>query len=70
MKKDNIRDYATEAFRYYALIGKSSDEVRSDIGLRLIEQQKERLRVKSIGSPTEWAVIKKEQLLNELKAEL
>ena len=32
MKKDHIRDYATEAFRYYARIGKTAEEVRTYSG--------------------------------------
>jgi hypothetical protein len=39
MKKDNIRDYATEAFRYYAACGrKSSDECMQKVKEIIYEQ--------------------------------
>lgn len=69
-RKDNIRDYATEAFRYYAKIGKTAEEVKTEIGLKLISERSQHIKGKGIGKPTEYAIMKKEQLINELKAEI
>ncbi|WP_312071834.1 hypothetical protein [Anaerotignum propionicum] len=39
MKKDNIRDYATEAFRYYAACGrKTADECKEQVKEMIYEQ--------------------------------
>lgn len=40
VKKDFIRDYATEAFRYYASIGKTFEEVKEEIYRKAIEESK------------------------------
>lgn len=70
-KKDHVRDYAVAAFRYYARIGKTSEEVKEEIGNKIIEERKERqLSTGTTGSPTEYAIMKKEQVINELKAEI
>lgn len=70
-KKDHVRDYAVAAFRYYARIGKTSQEVKEEIGNKIIEERKERqLSTGITSSPTEYAIMKKEQVINELKAEI
>lgn len=41
MKKDNIRDYATEAFRYYAACGmKTSEELKQQVKDQIYAQTK------------------------------
>lgn len=41
MKKDNIRDYATEAFRYYAACGmKTSEEIKQQVKKQIYDQSK------------------------------
>lgn len=70
LKKDNIRDYATEAFRYYAKTGKTAEEIRNDIGLMLLESRKKTSKGCNIGNPTECVVMKKEQLIIDLRAEI
>ena len=71
MKKDHLRDYATAAFRYYAKIGKTSEQVKEDIGNMLMEAREERIiNTGGTGSPTEHAIMEKERVINELKAEI
>lgn len=71
MKKDHLRDYATAAFRYYAKIGKTSEQVKEDIGNMLMDAREERIiNTGGTGSPTEHAIMEKERVINELKAEI
>jgi hypothetical protein len=74
MKKDHIRDYATEAFRYYAFLGKPHKE---DLEQKYYEQAKEEFKreyheTKGTGifKPTEAQVIYAESKVREKQAEL
>ncbi len=64
MSKDHIRDYATEAFRFYARWGGRDSYVKSL--LADLQQQ----RGSGICFPTESALIHKEQVMREHMAEI
>jgi len=64
MKKDHIRDYATEAFRFYAKSGGREKYIKN-----LIEDL-ERKKGSGICSPTEAALISKEDVIADKTAEL
>jgi hypothetical protein len=74
MKKDHIRDYATEAFRYYAFLGKPHKE---DLEQKYYDEAKEEFKreyheTKGTGifKPTEAQVIYAESKVREKQAEL
>lgn len=74
LKKDNIRDYATEAFRFYAACGKLTSEqlkemVRNEI---YTESKKEFYRSGSgmSADATAYALQKAEDVIHEMEAEL
>lgn len=64
MRKDHIRDYATEAFRFYA---KSGGE---DTYIKKLVADIEKQKGAGICSPTESALISKEKVIEEHAAEL
>ena len=73
MKKDNIRDYATEAFRFYARKGRPTYEsLMAEIIQKADQEAQEELVGGSggIAKPTEWAVFKRDQALQRYEAEL
>lgn len=73
MKKDHIRDYATEAFRYYAYLGKPhKEDLEKKYYQEALEQyQRNReLGGSGISSPTEQAVMYAEGVLRQKQAEL
>ncbi len=74
MKKDNIRDYATEAFRFYAACGKlTSAELEQMVRDRIYQQSKREFLRSGSGmpiSPTEYAAMKAEDAVRDLQAEL
>ena len=64
MAKDHIRDYATEAFRFYAKSGgvkKYIEKITEDI---------EKQKGTGIMSPTEGQIVAKERVIEEHAAEL
>lgn len=74
MKKDNIRDYATEAFRFYAACGRLTaaqleQKVREDI---YKQSKREYFRSGSgmLGDATAYAVMRAEDAVREVQAEL
>lgn len=73
MKKDHIRDYATEAFRYYAFLGKPHKE---DLEKRYYQEALEEYQRRQqsggtgISKPTEQAVMYAEGILRQKQAEL
>ena len=72
MKKSNIRDYATEAFRFYAALGKPSyDSVETTLRT-FLEQERQRHEVaaKGIGKPTEQAIFNAQAEFAAFEAEL
>lgn len=73
MKKDFIRDYATEAFRFYAAIGIGCEELKARIkedALKEIRKRENIVRTGDGGSPTEHELIYQEEKLQERIAEI
>lgn len=73
MKKDNIRDYATEAFRFYAASGRlTTEELKRKIYDRIYEQSRKEIIRSGSGmhsDATAYAVIAAEEAVNSMKAE-
>ncbi len=72
-RKDFARDYATEAFRFYAKCGKPTyDELKQKmLDEALASQKNEHSEIRNgISKPTEQAVLKAEQAVDKRKAEL
>ena len=70
--KDHIRDYSTEAFRFYAMNGKSSMAFKEKIyneALESIKKREEAVKT-GISRPTEQALIKAEQAVAERVSEI
>lgn len=72
MFKDHIRDYATEAFRHYASLGKPTfDELKKFYYKKAMDEYKQgHEKGSGISNPTEAAVMFAETKLNEKMAEL
>ena len=72
MKKDNIRDYATEAFRLYAALGKPSyDDIKEKIyQYALREERKAEVKGGGISKPTEQSLINAQRAVDEFEATL
>ncbi len=75
MSLDYIRDYATEAFRFYAKMGKPSYEaMKTRIYQEALERERRRLESeihsKALVKPVEQAVINAERELDKREAEL
>lgn len=73
MKKDNIRDYATEAFRFYAACGKlTMEQLKQKIYDDIYEQSRKEYLRNGSGMPsdaTAYAVIAADEALQSMKAE-
>lgn len=75
MKKDHIRDYATEAFRYYAACGcPTSEQVKEQIYTQISERSSrdytEVAAVMSTSSATEYGAMAAEDAFERHKAEI
>lgn len=72
MKKDNIRDYATAAFQYYAKLGKphKEDLEQKYYDDALNEYKRGEIRGTGISKPVEQAVMYAEERLRDKQAEL
>ncbi len=72
MKKDNIRDYATEAFRLYAALGRPSyDDIKEKIyQYALREERKAEVKGGGISKPTEQSLINAQRAVDEFEATL
>ncbi len=72
MKKDNIRDYATAAFQYYAFMGKphKEDLEQKYYDDALSEYKRGEIRGTGISKPVEQAVMYAEGRLRDKQAEL
>ena len=70
--KDSIRDYATEAFRFYARSGKPTyEELKAHIYEQALESEKREITHSgNISKPTEYAVINAQRALAERQGEL
>lgn len=73
MKKDNIRDYATEAFRFYAVCGRlTAAQLEQIVRDRIYEQSKREYRRGGLGMHTDataYAVMQAEDAVREMQAE-
>jgi len=73
LKKDHIRDYATEAFRYYAFMGKPHKE---DLEKKYYQealdeyQRRQQTGGTGISKPTEQAIMYAEGIIRQKQAEL
>lgn len=71
MKKDHIRDYATEAFRFYANVGMSAIEYKEKVRKEAMEIIAKRENApKSDGSPIESLLIYGEKAVEEKISEI
>ena len=74
MKKDNIRDYATEAFRFYAACGQmTSEQIKQKIYDDIYMKSKREYLRKGSGTNTsavEYAVMKAEDVIKEMESEI
>lgn len=68
--KNHIRDYATAAFRFYAQNGMSAEYYKSRIYNEALEEQKKVEKGCGISCPTEAAIMRAEQRVNEKIAEI
>ena len=66
--KDHLRDYCTEAFRFYARWGSRDAYIKALIAD--LQRQKSGANFSGVGSPTEAVLIRKEQVLREKAAEI
>ncbi len=73
MKKDNIRDYATEAFRFYASCGKlTAAQLEQMVRNAIYEKSKKEFCRSGMGmhsDATAYAVMKAEDAVGEMQAE-
>ena len=73
LKKDNIRDYATEAFRFYAACGRlTAAQLEQIVRDRIYEQSKREYRRSGLGMHTDataYAVMQAEDAVREMQAE-
>ena len=73
MKKDHIRDYATEAFRYYSFMGKPhKEDLEKKYYQEALEEYERRQQMGGTGisKPTEQAIMYAEGILRQKQAEL
>ena len=63
MGKDHIRDYATEAFRFYAMTGGKEQYIKT------LMSELEKHKGNGVCSPSEAAVIDKEKIMEIKRAE-
>lgn len=68
--KDYLRDYCTEAFRFYACNGMNADKYKQKIYDEALEQQKRMEKSCGISCPTEAAIIRAENAVDEKLAEI
>jgi hypothetical protein len=67
--KNHIRDYATEAFRFYARNGKSAEKYKQKIYDEAL-QELSKEKGSGISKPTEAAIMRAETAVNEKVAEI
>jgi CRISPR/Cas system CMR-associated protein Cmr5 small subunit len=68
--KNHVRDYATEAFRFYARNGKSADRYKQKIYDEALEEQKKVEGSSGISDPTPAAIMRAESAVNAKIAEI
>jgi len=73
LKKDSIRDYATEAFRFYASCGRlSSEQLKEKVYEQIYQQSKREFGNRGVigfSDSTAYAVVKAEDAVAEMQAE-
>ena len=72
MKKDHVRDYATEAFRFYKKTGMTAEQYKKKLHKEAYDKaHKEVMRDKNkINKPTEMALIIAEEAVENKEAEI
>ena len=69
--KDYLRDYCTEAFRFYASNGKTAEEYKNEIYNKALEEYtRHEEKGSGISCPTEAAIIAAENKVIEMQAEI
>lgn len=68
--KNHIRDYATEAFRFYAKINMSADKYKQKIYDEALFNYTKKMKSSGISFPTESAIIAAENEVNQKLAEI
>jgi hypothetical protein len=68
--KSHIRDYATEAFRFYAKINMSADKYKQKIYDEALFDYKNKVKGSGISCPTEAAIIAAENEVTQKLAEI
>lgn len=68
--KNHIRDYATEAFRFYAKINMTADKYKQKIYDEALFNYTKKMKGSGISYPTESAIIAAENEVNEKLAEI
>ena len=69
--KDHVRDYATEAFRFYAKVGGEKKYIDTLVEeMKRQEKQRDGIKDSGICKPTEAALMRKETVLRDRAAEI
>lgn len=68
--KDYTRDYATAAFRFYALNNMTAEQYKQKIYNAALEDYAQKQKGSGIGCPTEAAIMRAEQAIDEKLAEI
>jgi hypothetical protein len=68
--KNHVRDYATEAFRFYAKINMSADAYKQKIYDEALFNYKKKMKGSGISFPTESAIIAAENEVTQKLAEI
>ena len=68
--KDYLRDYCTEAFRFYACNGMNADKYKQKIYDEALEEYTKHEKGSGISCPTEAAIIRAENAVDEKLAEI
>ncbi len=70
MKNDNVRDYITAAFRFYASVG-GYEKYKRKLGARIMERlEKSEGCSTEVSKPTEAQIVKVEEQMEAYKADL
>ena len=70
MRKEHFRDYAIEAFRYYARTGKTVDQMKDEMLADPVNKAKYELRGGNISRPTEYELLHLQEMLGHREGEL
>ena len=70
MKREHYRDYAIEAFRFYARTGKTVDQIRNEMLEDPVNKAKYELNGGNISKPTEYELLHIQEILGHREGEL